>query len=157
VAWLGSDGNGWVEVISDRAVLATSRTYNASDLGTYGQLIDAVATGAAAAAGDRLWLPQLRQDSRFRTNLGLVNAGTADARVRVRLYDADGSHLSDLVVNLAARSRTQLNQPFAIVVGGDNLEAGHASLEVEAGDGLLGYASVIDNTTNDPTTIPAMP
>jgi len=156
VAWLGGDGSGWVEVVADRAVVASSRTFNASDLGTYGQLIDAVAAAATASAGDRLWLPQLRQDQRFRTNLGLVNAGSGEARVRLRLYEAGGQQLVDRLVTLPNGSRVQLNQVFSSLAGRNDLEAGHASVEVESGDRVLAYASVIDNATNDPTTVPAL-
>jgi hypothetical protein len=32
--------------------------------------------------------------------------------------------------------------------------AGHAVVEVTRGAGVIGYGSVVDNTTNDPTTMP---
>jgi len=156
VSWWGSGGSGWLELESDAAVIASSRTYDDDGQGTYGQYLDGVATTALASVGQVLWLPQLRQDEVFRSNIGLVNGGEAAASLRLRLYDAGGAELASEVVSLDAGARIQLNQPFASLAGHSDLTAGYATLAVEVGEGVLAYASVIDNASNDPTTIPAM-
>ena len=40
------------------------------------------------------------------------------------------------------------------IAGRHDLDAAYASVTVEAGEGVIAYASVIDNATNDPTTVP---
>jgi hypothetical protein len=47
----------------------------------------------------------------------------------------------------------QLQEPFSRLASRTDIDAGYARIEVEAGDGVIAYASVIDNTTNDGTAI----
>jgi hypothetical protein len=152
----GLSGSGWLELESETAILASSRTFNHGGGGTFGQYLDGEDLVAGAADGDVLWLPQLRQDGVFRSNIGLLNGGDAAASLRLGLHDASGAELASEVVTLAAGVRTQLNQPFASLAGREDLVAGYATVTVETGNGIVAYASVIDNRSNDPTTIPAL-
>ena len=156
VGELGAAGGGSLEVLSDRPLLVCSRTYSSGSDGTFGQSLDGADPGDAARGGEVLWLPLLRQDGAFRTNLGLLNSGEAAAALRLRLFDADGNLLHDRQLTLAAGERSQLNQPFSTLAGRDDVAAGYASLEVVSGAGVVAYASVVDNSSNDPTTVPAM-
>jgi len=47
----------------------------------------------------------------------------------------------------------QLQEPFSRLAGRTDIDAGYAQIEVELGDGVIAYASVIDNATNDGTAI----
>jgi hypothetical protein len=40
------------------------------------------------------------------------------------------------------------------IAGRDDIDGGYATVTVESGGGIIVYASVVDNTTNDPTTVP---
>jgi CubicO group peptidase (beta-lactamase class C family) len=153
VSAIGASGGGWIEVASDRPVQVTSRTYNVGDEGTFGQMLDGIPSSGTAAAGQLVWLPQLQQNELFRTNIGFVNGSHAEVRIRLRLFDADGGELAARRHTLAPEGRLQLQEPFSHIAGRNDLDACYATVEVEAGEGVIAYASVIDNATNDPTTV----
>ena len=154
VGGMGMTGGGSLEVFSDQPVLASSRTYSTSDDGTYGQYLDGVALAGTAEAGQTVWLPQLQQNDAFRTNIGFLNTGDLQVSVRVRLFDASGELLAARLKTLAPRARLQMQEPFSRIANRDDIDAGYASVTVESGEGVIAYASVIDNATNDPTTVP---
>ncbi|MBW2425364.1 MAG: hypothetical protein JRG86_14015, partial [Deltaproteobacteria bacterium] len=154
VAQLGVAGGGSLQVFSDQPVLVSSRTYNASDEGTFGQFLDGVQSTHMAETGQTVWLSRLQQNEAYRTNVGLVNTGELDATVKVELFDAAGTRLASRRRTLAPYQRLQLQEPFSRIAGRDDLDAAYASVTVEAGEGIIAYASVIDNATNDPTTVP---
>jgi CubicO group peptidase (beta-lactamase class C family) len=153
VSELGMSGSGSIEVFSDRLLLASSRTYNASSDGSFGLFLDGVPVRAAAIVGDIVWLPQLQQNAAFRTNLGLLNTGDFEARVRIFLYDESGNELVSRWRTLEPRAWMQLQEPFSRLAGRTDIDAGYARIKVDSGDGVIAYASVIDNATNDGTAI----
>jgi CubicO group peptidase (beta-lactamase class C family) len=152
VAQLGMVGSGSIEIRSDRSLLASSRTFNAGAEGTFGLFFDGVSTGAAAD-GDTLWLPQLRQNQAFRTNIGLFNSGDVDARVRIFLYDKSGNELVSRWRTLESYAWMQLQEPFSRLAERNDIDVGYAKVEIASGRGVIAYASVIDNATNDGTAI----
>jgi CubicO group peptidase (beta-lactamase class C family) len=154
VGRLGGVGSGSLEISSSTPVLVSSRTYNQSLDGTFGQYLDGFYGWDTMGRDDRVWLPQLQQNSEFRTNIGLFNTSDEPSTVRVHLYDADGSLLSTTQKAIAAGERVQLQEPFDRIAGRDDITSGYAVVEVVAGSGVSAYASVIDNRTNDPTTVP---
>jgi CubicO group peptidase (beta-lactamase class C family) len=151
---LGGEGSGTLEIVSSSAILVSSRTYNQSATGTFGQYLDGVGSSSTMSAGSSVWLPQLQQNAGFRTNIGLHNTGGSQARVRVHLRDGDGALLESVQRSIDGGARVQLQEPFERIAGRTDIDAGYAVVEILAGDGLVAYASVIDNRTNDPTTVP---
>jgi hypothetical protein len=154
VGRLGGEGSGSLEISSSMPVLVSSRTYNQSLDGTFGQYLDGFYESDTVSEDNRVWLPQLQQNAEFRTNIGLFNTSDDQARVKVHLHDADGSLLSTTQRNIAAGERVQLQEPFERIAGRNDITSGYAVVEVLDGSGLNVYASVIDNRTNDPTTVP---
>jgi hypothetical protein len=152
VGAMGGEGSGSLQVAAGSPVMVSSRTYNESSAGTFGQYLDGI--GPAAAIDDRLWLPQLQQNDDFRTNIGLYNVGAQPARVKVHLYDGQGILLKTTQRTVEAGERLQLQEPFDRLAGRNDIDAGWAMTEVVEGEGLVAYGSVIDNRTNDPTTVP---
>lgn len=130
-------------------VMATSRTFADGAGGTYGQGIPGLRTSDAFADGEGAVLAGLRQDPRFRTNVGLVNTGAAAIDLELEALAADGTELDRVTLRLAGPGWRQLNQPFppgtvaAIVTS------------PTAGARFLAYASVVDKKTDDPTYIAA--
>lgn len=153
VARLGMTGSGAIEISSDRPLMASSRTFNAAAEGTFGLFLDGVPDESAAYAGDTVWLAQLRQSDVFRTNIGISNNGDSNARVRIHLYDSTGAELGSRVRDLDPGAWLQFQEPFALIGARNNIEAGYARIEIESGQRVITYASVIDNATNDGTAI----
>jgi hypothetical protein len=153
VEQLGMTGSGAVEVQSDHPLLASSRTFNAGAAGTFGLFLDGVSAQDMADGGDEVWLPQLRQNAAFRTNIGLVNSGDLETRIRIFLFDAAGNELTSRWRTLDPGAWIQLQEPFSRLAGRDDIDSGYAIVEVVSGDGVIAYASVIDNVTNDGTAI----
>jgi CubicO group peptidase (beta-lactamase class C family) len=151
---LGVEGTGSIRVTSDGPILVTSRTHSIGGGGTYGQFLDGYRTLDTAGNGDRVWLTQLQQNELFRSNIGVMNTGPEEARVLITMFDHDGTELTSRRRTIAQGGRLQLQEPLLRLAGRDDLTAAYASIEVEQGDGIIAYGSVIDNRTNDPTTIP---
>jgi len=154
VGFLGTDGNGSLEVFSDQVLTVGSRTYNLSVNGTYGQYLDGVDPAVTLAAGDTVRLILLEESPDFRTNIGFTNTSDAVARVRVSLFDSAGSSLTAFERLVPAGRNVQENQVFANRAGSTDLRAALASVTVLSGEGVIVYGSVVDNLTGDPTTIP---
>ncbi len=146
---------GSVEVASDVPVIVTARTYNQSSAGTFGQYLPGADAGQSLASGQLGVLPQIKNTTAFRTNVGFVNLGTSPCTVRVRLYSASGLQLGS-PVSLSANPGewNQVNDVYD-EAGAGSSNLGMATVEVVSGDGpIWAYASVVDNTSNDPTTVP---
>ncbi len=165
VGRLGASGSGALEVRSDRPVKVASRTYDriASDApctpdGTQGQDYPALALADGLAFQEWGWndtanLPGLVENARFRCNIGVLNTGTEPATVLVQLFDGSGDKLTEYTVDVAGGQWSQATQPFRTKAGQTAMDGGYAVIGVQAGFGVFAFASVIDNATNDPTTV----
>ncbi len=135
----------------------TSRTYNDTGEGTYGQFAAARpaadAVGEALRAGTDGELIGLSQGARFRVNLGFSEVAGLPATVLVEFYDAGGNPLGDGVsveldpFSWAQQSLAQLGLPSADGV--------RAEVKVVGGGAVLAYASQVDNNTGDAVFQPA--
>jgi hypothetical protein len=163
VAWLAPSfaGSGALEICSDGELIVDTRTYNTlpSDHscfpgGTFGQHLGGSPSSAVIGTGETALVGQLRESSDFRTNLGVVNTGSETATVRIRLFDATGTELAAFELELQPAEWRQENRPFFRRASRSDLDAASASVEVLSGGGVIVYGSVIDNSTNDATTVP---
>jgi len=141
------------------AILASARTYNDSGSGSYGQLIEGIAEADAIPAGRTARLIGLaesgRDDTGFRTNLGLVSVSGEPMEVEVELRNADGTTLGTLTVELAPWESVQLDRVFTSTTT-EPIDAGLALVRTATPAGrFFAYASVIDNRTHDPQYVPA--
>jgi hypothetical protein len=157
VSQLGATGSGALEIQSDQPVVVTSRTYNQSGSGTYGQDYASYDATTALANGQSAWLPQLTENAAYRSNISLTNTGITPATVDVTLLDGAGNTLATYTVTLAPGEWQQAVQPFKAKAGQTSMDRGYAKVTVASGSGVIAGASVIDNVTNDPTTIPMHP
>jgi len=144
------------------ALAVTSRAYNAADPdATYGQTVPAnmfsYFFGIASAK-----LTGVRQDGRFRTNIGVFNLSPLSAPVQITIYDADGNQLAQKTETVEAFSLRQWNLKDEF--GVDGLQDGLVDLRVEpstanldpCGDTagslsplLMAYYSKNDHATGD--------
>ncbi len=154
-----SGTSGAILVGSDVPLIVTSRTYNETASGTYGQFVRGAPIGEAFGPSAVGWLAGLAQSATdgvgFRTNIGIVNAGGQPVRVVVDLYGGDGVWLGSRTADLNPYDFQQLDKVYAGLSPSD-VSAGYALLSTSTPDAVLfAYASVIDNSTGDPIAVPA--
>jgi len=94
-----------------------------------------------------------RSDS-FRSNLSVTNGGTTDAQVAVTLFDANGTSLKTYNLTIPAGLVLQDPEPFKNRANAPDVDWGFATVTVLKGTNIRTSASLIDNKTNDPSTIP---
>ncbi|HEX7708836.1 MAG TPA: DUF11 domain-containing protein, partial [Thermoanaerobaculia bacterium] len=145
--------------VADLLTFASSKTFNLTSDGTFGQFIPAVPYAnfigkAAAGAGSRvLSLQQIAQSAKYRTNLGLVEASGDPASLLVRVFGSNGQQLSEFPVNLKGGQHAQLNS-FITAQGLGTVSDGRVEVEVISSTGkVTAYASVLDNETSDPLLV----
>ena len=140
---------GAIRFTSPDEFTATSRIFAQTSSGTLGQSF--VAESTATAQGT---VQQLESTNAFRTNIGAVNIAGSTASVTWRLHDSN---------NALVASITSTMPPYAVIaptnmVGFFNAQAADLSdawISFTSTNPILAYASVVDNATTDPTSIPA--
>ncbi len=133
-------------------LVVTSRTYNRSEEGSFGQFIAGFSEDEAIDTNSTGVLLQLRSDAAFRSNVGIANLGGQAIEVLAKYYSGDLRHLGTKVYTVYPFSHFQAND----VVPEENIVGGFAILESEnQGARFIAYASVVDNQTGDPVYIPA--
>ncbi|MEN8162558.1 MAG: phospholipase D-like domain-containing protein [Acidobacteriota bacterium] len=155
----GGQGAGAINVCVDNGDNAgvVSRIYSTGDNGTYGQSFDGMRGGAPAkvVTGEKVRLTYLFQNDAYRTNVGFMNAGANTVFVQGEFFDSEGNSLGIKGVNLKPYSNFQWNKAFTLdPIFAADIEAGYVDVwtDTPAAD-FLTYASVVDNGTDDPTTI----
>jgi len=155
-----------------RKILVWSRTYNRKTgennaVSTFGQSIPGlpwyyyIDPHQQARGLNKVVFSGIREDTAYRTNVGLVNLSDrlTTLEVQLVLYGPDGTKLKDLGVLLNPLAHEQFDQA---VKGGlfrleQDLPFGTLEISVRAWrstaaeptPALIAYASRIDNTTND--------
>jgi len=147
------DTTASLEIRSESELVVSSRTYNVTLEGTYGQSFDGVEVSTGLLPGDVVLLPQLQQSEAFRTNLGLLNMGTGNLGVTVRLFDGDGVEVG-MFQTVVPPGRALLDtESFRSRFGRNDVIAGFAEVEIVYGSGGRPFASVVDQQTGDPSTV----
>jgi len=137
----------------------SSRTYNFTPTGTFGQFIpatlfsDFVGKALPGVAPTILSLQQVAQSSAFRANFGFAEASGKPADLTVRVFDTASNLLATIPVSLQAGEHKQINGMLS-ANGITNLTDGRVEVEVTGGDGkVTAYVSEVDNKTNDPLLV----
>ncbi len=151
---------GAVLLRSNRALTGWSRTFTpaAGGAGSYGQFVPVVDMDALEPVQD---LIGLREDTAFRTDLALVNAGGVEIEAHVEAWDAHGRPIGSRDLDLAPYSYTMLTR-FLHGMTGEPVSDAWARVRFtpaqgEASPKGLAFASVIDNASGDPTLMLAAP
>ncbi|OYV93374.1 MAG: hypothetical protein B7Z68_08690 [Acidobacteria bacterium 21-70-11] len=157
--FLVPSGSGAILVGSDVPLIVTSKTYNQTLAGTYGEAFEGVPLGQAFGPGQSAWLTGLSQSASdttgFRTNIGVVNAGPHWVQVAIALYGSDGTWLGTRTMNLDAYQFQQMDRIF-VGLAPSGVDGGYALVSSDTpGAVLFAYASVIDNATGDPIGVNA--
>jgi len=135
----------------------SSRTYNQTAHGTYGQYIPGLTGEAAVTPSHPARLVQLHQSTSnttgFRTNIGVLNTTASSVDVSIALHAWDGALLGTVPVTLKPYELKQVDKIFRSVTSSP-VTNGYAVLTTEASGGrVLAYASVIDNASGDPVCV----
>ncbi|HEX7418604.1 MAG TPA: putative Ig domain-containing protein [Thermoanaerobaculia bacterium] len=134
------------------ATIASSRTYNVTSAGTFGQFIPAIPFSQFVGQGSVLSLQQIAQSANFRTNFGLLEAAGEPAAVLIHVFDKSGNRIADIPESLLPSEHLALNGLLA--ANNITLDDGRVEVEVVSATGKVSaYASVLDNRTNDPLLV----
>jgi len=120
-----------------------------SSAGTFGQAIPALLPASSSGSPAPLIIGGLENNANFRTNLGFVNLGAAPIDVTATVFG--GSIAPMKFTALAAGALTQVALP---ATGSAPVGVSITSSDPKA---LYAYASMIDQKTNDPAFIEAVP
>jgi hypothetical protein len=155
VAAFAEDNPGVPDDILARAFLVNSDTFNNRQDGTYGQTIAGVWAGLMDYDSDGISSVAhgIRNNNRFRTNVGAVNLGRCSATLYVTAYDADGNTVLDgAPFYLPPLGHMQDRLPIAV---------DRATLEFFVDDPcaadddryaiVFPYTSMVDQQTGDPS------
>lgn len=147
------DAVGSLELVEDPIsppIGAWARTY--SDLGaagTFGQFIPAFgSTDLLGMKGGAL--PGVAENAGFRTNLGLVNAGTVPVDVRVVLRREDGSKIGEKSWTLVPGESQFVFRAATVIGPGDTqVAAGRFEVFPSVPEAAYAWASIVDNLSTD--------
>ncbi len=153
---LGSTNSGGALRASSRVpVTVTARTYSTSKVGTFGQFMPGVEREDGLTSGQLGLLQQLKMTARFRCNLGVVNLGSDPCDVEIVTHSVTGEQIGATRTVRIDPGQWRQDDQFLSVIGADEVSLAYATVRVlTPGGRAWAYASVIDNTTNDPVTIP---
>lgn len=132
-------------------LLITSRTYNLTEQGTYGQFIKGYPVSRFISSGTKGYLLGLQKDSRMRTNVGF-NSLSEGANFKITLINGIGTDLASKEINLPPNSHLQINDIFGDLQVPGNSNS-YAIVEVLSGK-VFSYASVVNNQSSDPIFVP---
>jgi hypothetical protein len=156
VATFAADNPTIPDRMIDRAFVVTTRTYNTSAVGTFGQSIPGGFYGLQDVESDGITgiASGIQNTSTgptgYRTNVGAVNLGRYSLKLYVNVYDEEGDTVGQqLAFDLPPQAHFQQRLPIAVE---------HGSIEFFVDDPseegvVFPYASVIDNRTNDPVYV----
>ena len=131
----------------------SSRTFNASPAGQFGQDVPAVRAEDAAAIGDLTALPAPSSAADFRFNFGVY--AVTKSTVEWELIRADGTSAATKSVDYAAGDQLQYNTGISALFGLDEKDGDVVHAQVTNGSAIF-YGSAIDNATGDPTFVPGL-
>ncbi len=147
-----TSGEGWI-LVEASSLLVSSRTWNDTPSGTYGQFIGALTDNDAIGPGDTAVIPSVVLNGTFRTNVGVTETSGGDVVLRVDVLDGYGSLRCSRVLPIGPLQHWQ-NSVSSLGCG--TIDGGRIEISHLEGDGrIVGYGSIIDQTTGDPTYIRA--
>ena len=126
--------------------------------GTFGQAVPAISFADLIPAGSSRSILYVREGDGFRSNLILASGSFVSTDVDVALVSPAGSTLATKTYSLPPNGMTQVNRVVRDMgVAGPVTGARLVLSSSTPGAAFTGVASVIDEATNDPTTMPALP
>jgi len=129
----------------------SARTYTGSG-GTFGQGI--LGQKHIGSAGTRAVISGLRDDSSYRSNIGIVNATGSSVQFRVTAFDAGGASRGSKTLTVPSNSSSQLKLSSfssSFSSGSVEIECLSYSQDIQ----WVAYGSIVDNLSQDATFVEA--
>jgi hypothetical protein len=122
--------------------------------GTFGQTIPAISFADLIPAGSSRSILYIREGDGFRSNLILASGSSVSTDVDVALVSPSGATLATKTYSVPPNGMTQISRVVRDMgVSGAITGARLVLSSSTAGAAFTGVASVIDETTNDPTAV----
>jgi len=150
VGELGGSGSGGLVIRSAINLIGSSRTYNTTENGTYGQFIPAVTFFNEVHHGT---IVGVADGPDYRTNVGIFNATDDSTEAVVSLFSDDDVLLGSGSWSLDPWRHLQLNDIFEIL-GAPPSEVCRVDIDCQEWP-CHTYASVVDNRSGDAVYLPA--
>jgi hypothetical protein len=151
-----ANGNGAIVIDATdrdaRSLAVTSRTFNTSPDGEFGQDIPSVDINDALRAGDIAALSGPSDIATNRFNFGVYV--TEAASIEWQVVRANGNVAKTATVSYAAGSHVQYNNGVSTLIGAPAEDNDTVHARVLSGRGIF-YGSII-NATGDPTFVPGI-
>ncbi len=150
---------GAIRITSDSPALnIVSVTSTPGFGGTLSQTVPAVFSSDLIPAGSSRSILYIREGDGFRSNLILASNANVSTTVDAALVSAEGATLAAKSYSVPPNGMTQINRVvrdmgISGAVTGARLVLSSSTL----GAAFTGFVSVIDEVTNDPTTVEAVP
>jgi hypothetical protein len=139
---------------SGSELLAMSRTFNlppAARGGTFGQDMPGIPRDRMTPAGERKRILFMSENDTYRANVGCQNGSQQTVRVLIELFNSEGDSLEVRTMDLAPYSNNQVTRLFRDHAP---ISAGYVDVwTTTPGASIACYGSLLDNQTNDPTTV----
>jgi len=144
---LGLTNNyGPIEITSlnDVPLIASSRVSGATGMGGFFEGL------TYSDASVTQIVPNVVDTAELRTNLGINNVTDQMATVTVRLINQDGVEMGTTAVTVAPKGLAQVNNVARQLLSQSGVSGFEGYIRLESNQPILGWASIIDNATNDP-------
>ncbi len=129
-------------------IAATSRVYNATGSGQFGQDVPAVNTSDAATSGDTVVLAGLTSATDFRMNVGMY--AVSNTTIEWQLVHADGTVAAAKSMDFAAGLQQQFSAATLFNTTLQDNDVVHAN--VASGNAIV-YGSLVNQATGDPSFV----
>jgi hypothetical protein len=136
-----------------KKLTVTSRTYNISANGTFGQDIPAIAASDAASAGDLTVLNGPSNAVQERFNFGLY--AIEDTNVRWEVVQPDGTVAATKEATYVAGTQAQHGVGIETLLGLKAADGEVIHATIDSGKAIF-YGSRVDNRSGDPTYVPGV-
>jgi hypothetical protein len=142
--------SGGVLVGATTPLMLSSRTYNDTPNGTFGQYVPVSAESELVRGNERATLIQLTRNRDYRTNIGFTNLRDDLLDVTVEAYRAGGSFIGSRVYQIDPYSFYQVTDILR-KLGAESVDDAYAVVRSPSLDAAYAtYATIIDNRTGDP-------
>jgi hypothetical protein len=144
---LGVTNNyGPIEIVSLNGVplIASSRVSSVSKTGGFFEGLK------YSEASITQIVPNVVDNAELRTNIGINNVADQAATVMVRLINQDGVEMGAAPFTVAPKGLTQINNVARQLLSQPGISNFEGYVQLESNQPIFGWASIIDNVTNDP-------